>query len=971
LREQFSPELAFAFLEQAPDPGQHWRPAFALERARAKREYAAKVSQYYGALLLVSARQDLLQAQKDAQPSPLEPLIRFELARLEAAEGSKLLARPAQGGPKLSASELKQVQAKLSEAAKQLAACTIPEGRAPPVLLAATESEFPGLLIFARARTALEQAWLAGAANMTTERAAAIRQAIAYFTQLARRDPESRLSWKGMAWLYLCQLENDDAKAAQKTLRDLNASRSKSAERGKQLAKALRLLWLIRENDIRSQSTIQADSEDWLHQNPALYDSPPGWELRLHLAQRAFAQTAGAAAKPGARSREALERAWRLCSDVDIPERDDAGINRARRIQLAKSLYPEILADNAGKPTTTFDGWLRSQVAFADLSSTANNTPAPQRTRALDTLKSLLQTTLTLPDARQFPREVIECKQLLTYCFYMSGDLARAAEEGEALARKQVHSVTAAQAGNLALQALAALAAQNPAKTDENDSRSYRSRLHALAQFLIQSRPHQPSVDTTRHLLALALGREKKYPQALDQLDLLSPAYPEFARASYQGASLCLEAAKAKDPVAAGLPAYRDRALRFLEKLPSPGNAQDARQLQTIFAGKRLLIEIYLQAKQSAEVDRVVRDTIASFHEIDDKARESFRIPLLALQMFGASLGAERACQAGRFQDGSDALAPLRAILRDPANTSLASDLKQHEASVLTRFLDLSIRTAVLDGQTQIAREQLKLLTQLFPDNPLELLGATIQVLGEQIRSLRKQGKSAEALLQKTAESVSAFLDYLAEQQKNVTRPESLLFLAESYASLEQYARAAAFASRILPPEQNDDARSQQIYRTAQVLLLRSLRAQKDWKRADSLLASLLATNWGPNSLDLKKERLYLRQDQGKFTGKQGAILGWNTFMLQLQPRLQDNRLREIYFEGYYQLTYCIYRSALEQTDSRTREKELKLAANYILKLEAQADPAADSCKHQLQELLTSAAPLREQYEALKKVKQP
>ena len=88
---------------------------------------------------------------------------------------------------------------------------------------------------------------------------------------------------------------------------------------------------------------------------------------------------------------------------------------------------------------------------------------------------------------------------------------------------------------------------------------------------------------------------------------------------------------------------------------------------------------------------------------------------------------------------------------------------------------------------------------------------------------------------------------------------------------------------------------------------------------------------------------------------------------MQLQPRLQDNRLREIYFEGYYQLTYCIYRNALQQVDDAAKQKELKLAANYILKLDGQSDPVADSCKKRLHELLTEATPLREQYDALKK----
>ena len=81
--------------------------------------------------------------------------------------------------------------------------------------------------------------------------------------------------------------------------------------------------------------------------------------------------------------------------------------------------------------------------------------------------------------------------------------------------------------------------------------------------------------------------------------------------------------------------------------------------------------------------------------------------------------------------------------------------------------------------------------------------------------------------------------------------------------------------------------------------------------------------------------------------------------------------MREIYFDGYYQLTYCIYRNALEQKDAKTKAKDLKLAANYILKLEGQPDPAADLCKSRLRTLLSEANPLREQFDSLKKESQP
>jgi hypothetical protein len=244
-----------------------------------------------------------------------------------------------------------------------------------------------------------------------------------------------------------------------------------------------------------------------------------------------------------------------------------------------------------------------------------------------------------------------------------------------------------------------------------------------------------------------------------------------------------------------------------------------------------------------------------------------------------------------------------------------------------------------------------------------------MQALSDQMNALRRQGDSSREALTKTSSSVAHFLDSLAAQPNNSAQPESLLFLAESYAAIDQLDRAGELAARIGPPaaDKAEDARAQQIYRSARVLILRSLRQAKEWRKAEDLLESLLAQPWGPSSIDLKKERLFLLQDQGKYAGKQGAILGWNSFMMQLQPRLQDNRMRELYFDGYYQLTFCIYQNAMTHTDTKARQKDLRLAANYILKLEAQADPAADGCKKRLAELLAGAEPLRQEYESLKK----
>jgi hypothetical protein len=89
--------------------------------------------------------------------------------------------------------------------------------------------------------------------------------------------------------------------------------------------------------------------------------------------------------------------------------------------------------------------------------------------------------------------------------------------------------------------------------------------------------------------------------------------------------------------------------------------------------------------------------------------------------------------------------------------------------------------------------------------------------------------------------------------------------------------------------------------------------------------------------------------------------------MLGLKPKLADNRTKEQYFDCYYHLTLCFYRHAQKLTDPKQRQKYLRVAANYVVQLEKQQDAATETCKKRFQELLEQEAPLKTEYEELKK----
>ena len=89
--------------------------------------------------------------------------------------------------------------------------------------------------------------------------------------------------------------------------------------------------------------------------------------------------------------------------------------------------------------------------------------------------------------------------------------------------------------------------------------------------------------------------------------------------------------------------------------------------------------------------------------------------------------------------------------------------------------------------------------------------------------------------------------------------------------------------------------------------------------------------------------------------------------MQSLRPKLQDNRIKEEYFDCYYHLTYCIFKNALKKSDQKLRQRDIHVAASFIARLEEQQDGATDVCKKRFEELLEKEPLLKQEYEALKR----
>ena len=82
---------------------------------------------------------------------------------------------------------------------------------------------------------------------------------------------------------------------------------------------------------------------------------------------------------------------------------------------------------------------------------------------------------------------------------------------------------------------------------------------------------------------------------------------------------------------------------------------------------------------------------------------------------------------------------------------------------------------------------------------------------------------------------------------------------------------------------------------------------------------------------------------------------------------LQNPKIKEQYYDCYYHRAYCIYKYALKLPDAKKRTQNIRIAATYIVKLEALPDETAHATKKRFQELLGQEPALKEQYDELKK----
>ncbi len=988
LRARHYNDLALEYLERVlPTASAEAKPALLLERARTHLDLAAAEPDVGRRLVKYNeARGELEAFVKQFGAHALAGGASLELAHVAVMQGkTQLGVALKQENPQTRIAEagrarvlFEQAGAQLQAAAKGLDAQYDAKYKDKEPDTAAAKAEKRALeqeRVQAELDVAMnyiDQAYTYVEENkdeVLLKRAEVIKKAQPALEKLAKGDPKSPSTYQAQAWLARTLNEIGRPADAYKMLNTLIAEKAPESENGKRLARYFLMLTIPQVPTIKEDRTklVQATGEAWLKSYPTFLNTSEGDGVRFTLAQSYLGQAVndkGAISNPAA-----LNRALDLYKQLELT--DNEYTERARQQKIG--ILVKRSGGDVNRPISqigNFDDCLiRAQMEYQKLGEDVRKIDDPDKAKkvrdahfqnVIDVLNQGFKLAKS-PTARVPKADLENAQAMLAFTYLNKEEYANAVKVGEDLARSQAKDKqAAARAATYALEAYVRL----EGKEDE---------LRSLAEFMEGAWPNDIAGDMGRHQLGSLLIKEKKYVEAVDKLTRIKPSYPHYTVSQYEMALAALQAQdEGAKPAAPEKRSYAELASVALNAIPEPTTTDPTVHRVYVYAKLKLGHLLYEQ-KRYEQLELVVVPLQKKFPELNlGSAQEELQGGVATLALLSAYGRGEKEYSQGRYGDARK--------LIDPMVEQIKADklpILQKSVQLKLAILSLGLRANVQDGQSAKAQEILKLIQDSTKGNELEQGSAAIllqlaQSLRAQVNELKQKGDSAKEQLDKTVASFSGFLDELAKQEK--ATPETLLFLAQSYAGLDQHGKAAQLLAKFPEPKGEGDKRPEpkqaSQYHQAKLLEVRELRLDKQYEQASAHLKALRQTDWGKATLDLRKEEILSLEDRELYGGQGGAVRSWFDFMNQLRQNMQkDARLKDMYFECYYHFVYCSYKNALKIPDQKKKIQALQQAAGYIVKLEdSQKDWGGEVSKKRFEELLEHEKMLKQYYDEQRKV---
>jgi hypothetical protein len=379
-----------------------------------------------------------------------------------------------------------------------------------------------------------------------------------------------------------------------------------------------------------------------------------------------------------------------------------------------------------------------------------------------------------------------------------------------------------------------------------------RERAIRLARFLDEKFPNDTPTDAARHRLALLLNEEGRADEAFDAAARIRPGYSAAPAArQLQGylAAVIVTSAESRATPERKRDVFR-RAVLDLGKVAKPGNAAPEEDVRGFLSCRLRLAQLLLSQnradseaeanpetrgyKRALEIADEVIGTIPTFESLADKEKkaglpeglnldglelrvQAFDIRTRALYLRGKSLVDEK-----QFPAAGAAIAPVVADIGkvdaafaakvqqwaggngdaaddpDAAQKKKIADLAAGIDKVRRDIVMVGFKLHAVQGQPAEATKMLDLLRAAGGgiDSNQRALELMARELAAHIPLLRKEGKANEA--KALGEGLGILLKEFTAAKD--LQPNTILFLGQTFHTVEQHEEALAQLGKIKPP---------------------------------------------------------------------------------------------------------------------------------------------------------------------------
>jgi hypothetical protein len=774
------------------------------------------------------------------------------------------------------------------------------------------------------------------------------------------------IKWRAMAWLGRCFHELGEPVKARARYAEVIAAAGPLSFDGVRLAQYFRLLVIDEKAEAGEDRSklIQEGCDKWLKAYPRLTNSPEGCGVRWLVAKNTLER---AAATKDAKEKSALlVQARRLLTGLESTENDFSDRARRRKIQIIGE--QGTFTKKVAELTTFEDCYVRAQYEQYELEKDAdtfkdNKTQLEaKRKERTETIMAALAAGLEKPDAKTKTHltEANNARTMLCYYYLNDKKYPECIKFGETFAREDPRSSQAVKCAAYALQAHSMLAIAN--KGDPQ-------KMAEFAKYCKERWKKELPGDLARHQLALAYLADKKQDEAIAELDEITPSYPAYAATQLL---LAEEASKIirSEPDRADV--FKKKLVAALERVPESAKGKPLDNQAYYLIRCKLADEMY-NNKQYDRTEAIAtaldKDLKSTMFEADPKKDEEMRgyfAARIAMSFAYARYGrAKLAMEKSDFPKVSAQLDPVVDLVLGKKLDALKTN-----PNLANAIFDMDLKANIQQGKldrTKLTVQALQALNEDAGGDVPPILKQLVPLIRQQVDEIKKKGD--EAGLKKAKDGFSAILDELTKKQEKVN-PEFQIVLAQAYNNMTVYDKAAELLRKIPAPPAEADEKSPEVkhYRAAQIFLVRTLRAAKDYPGAEEALKGVMGepkTGWGRKNVDALKERIGLSIDQDDFNTAFAVATQLGKALSR--PADTDPRMKEQYIDVYYSMVYSLVRQSSKQKEDAKKKKGMDDSARFVIDLEKRfPDLGGDASEKRFRELVDGDPDLKKSYEALK-----